>query len=127
MSKSMLPLIDLVFLTLGSVLGAMTQMEQVESIPVDVSRVGKGAAVVNRGQFDVVAVTAEGLWHNGQKVDPIDLPSRVTGKRVVLRAEKTIPTQQTLDVLARLARSGADVSLEVRQNKVELAQRNERP
>jgi biopolymer transport protein ExbD len=127
MSKSMLPLIDLVFLTLGSVLGAMTQMEQVESIPVDVSRVGKGAAVVNRGEFDVVAVTAEGLWHNGQQIDPVDLPALVTGRRVVLRAEKTIPTQETLDVLSRLSKSGAEVSLEVRQKKIDLAARTERP
>ena len=121
MNKAIMPLIDLVFLTLGSVLAAMTQMEQVESIPVDVSRVGKGSAIVHRGEFDIVALTAEGLWHNGRQVLISQLPALVQGRRVVLRAEKSLPTQQTLQVLSTLSRSGAEVSLEVRQTALELA------
>ncbi len=59
--KTMVPLIDLVFLTLGSILAAMTQMERVEAIPVAVAQVAGSGQAVQRGEFDVVTVTARGV------------------------------------------------------------------
>ena len=62
MAKAILPLIDLVFLTLGSVLAMMTQMERVTAMPVTLAEVGQGSAVVQRGDFDVLTVSAEDCW-----------------------------------------------------------------
>ena len=112
--KTIVPLIDLVFLTLGSVLAAMTQMQRVESIPVAVSRVGAGAAATPDGQFDVVALTGQGLTWNGQAVAEEQLPDKAAGKNVVLRAQRDLPTERTLGVLAGLTRAADKVSLEVR-------------
>ncbi len=114
-ARMMVPLIDLVFLTLGSVLVAMTQMERVESIAVDVARVGRGAAIVQRGELEVLSVTPEGLRLGERSIAPAELADAVAGKRVVIRAERTMPTQRTLAVLAEVLDAGAEASIEVNQ------------
>ena len=112
-TRMMVPLIDLVFLTLGSVLAAMTTMERVEAIPVQVATVGQGASVSRPDEPLILAVTAEGLTLGRQPLAASDLPAAVAGKRVVLRAEKSLATQKTLAVLADIIDAGADASLEV--------------
>jgi biopolymer transport protein ExbD len=112
-ARMLVPLIDLVFLTLGSVLAAMTQMERVEAIPVQVATVGQGASAVRRDEPVILAVTAGGLTLGQKPLAAADLASAVAGKRVVLRADKSLPTQRTLAVLAQVIRAGADASLEV--------------
>ena len=112
--KTMVPLIDLVFLTLGSILAAMTQMERVEALPIAVAEVGGGAAKVQRGAFDVVTVTAGGLTVGDRPVDEDHLAVAVAGRRVVLRAARTLPTQRTLEILARIADVASEVTVEVR-------------
>ena len=112
--KTMVPLIDLVFLTLGSVLAAMTQMERVEAIPVAVARVVGGSGKIQRGEFDVVTVTAEGVRLGDRAVGEERLADEVAGRRVVLRAARDLPTERTLAVLARIAEAASEVSIEVR-------------
>ena len=114
-ARMMVPLIDLVFLTLGSVLVAMTQMERVESIAVGVARVGRGAAIVQRGELEVLSVTPEGLRLGERAIAPAELADAVAGKRVVIRAERSMPTQRTLAVLAEVLDAGAEASIEVNQ------------
>ena len=114
--RTIVPLIDLVFLTLGSVLAAMTQMERVESIPVAVARTTAGCASVRRGEFDVVAITLEDVRWNGELITYDEIPDRAPGRQVVLRAERSLPTQQTLELLGELIKAGADVSIEVKQS-----------
>jgi biopolymer transport protein ExbD len=114
-ARMMVPLIDLVFLTLGSVLVAMTQMERVEAIAVDVARVGRGAANVRRGELNVLSVTPGGVRLGQRVLSPAELPAAVAGKRVVIRADRSMPTQRTLAVLAEVLDAGADASIEVRQ------------
>lgn len=116
-SRMMVPLIDLVFLTLGSVLVAMTQMERVESIAVDVARVGQGSAIVQRGELEVLSVTPEGLILGENLLAPEQLARAVAGKRIVIRAEKSMPTQRTLAVLADVLNAGAEASIEVKQDR----------
>ena len=115
--KTMVPLIDLVFLTLGSILAAMTQMERVEALPIAVAEVGGGAAKVQRGTFEVVTVTADGLRVGDRAVDEDRLADEVAGRRVVLRAARSLPTQRTLEVLARIAEVASEVTIEVRPAK----------
>ena len=112
-AKSILPLIDLVFLTLGSLLGIMSHMERVTALPIELAQVGRGAAIVKHGHFSVVTLTEEGVTVDGDPVAPGELGDRVWRKDVVLRPAKTVQTGRTQQVLADLVRAGARVSLEV--------------
>ena len=112
-SHSVVPLIDLVFLTLGSVLAAMTQMERVQTIPVEIAEVGEGSVAIRRGRFDVVSLTRDGMTFNGRPVSAGELAAKAAGREIVLRADRALPTQRTLAVLAQLAKAGADVSVQV--------------
>ena len=112
-AKAMLPLIDCILLTLGTVLAAMTQMQRVQALPVSVAKVGPGAAVVHNGRFAVLALTADGLHLDGRAVTADQAAAELTGGRVVLRADASLPTERTLQVVAALSKAGADVSVEV--------------
>jgi biopolymer transport protein ExbD len=111
--KMFVPLVDLVFLTLGSVLGAMTQMQRVEAIDVEVARVGAGSTVVRRGDLRVVTLAADGLTLDGERVEAEDFPRLLSGRSVLLRADRTLPNQRTFELLAELTRAGASVSVEL--------------
>ena len=118
MTKAILPLIDIVFLTLGSVLACMTQMERVTALPVSVAKVGSGAASVQEGEFEVLTLTTEGMILNGQPTSEEQLSEELGNRRVILRAEQSLPTERTLTVLAALVRAGADVSVEVKESLI---------
>lgn len=113
--KAILPLIDLVFLTLGAILGVMTQMERVTALPVEVARIGTGAAVVQQGEFSVLNLTTDGLTLDGNVIDRQQLMSDVSNRRLVLRIQKDLPTKRPLSLLADLVRAGADVAIEVKE------------
>jgi len=114
--KTVIPLIDLVLLTLGSVLAAMTQMQRVEAIPVGIAEVGAGATVQREG-FEVVTLARDGVHVGGRRVDGERLSALVAGKRVVLRAEKTLPTRRTLEILAEISRTARRTAVEVRTGR----------
>ena len=118
MTKAILPLLDIVFLTLGSVLACMTQMERVTALPVSVAKVGSGAASVQQGEFDILTLSVEGMALNGRPTSEEQLSGELEGRRVILRAEQSLPTERTLTVLAALVRAGAEVSVEVKESKV---------
>jgi biopolymer transport protein ExbD len=109
----MVPLIDLVFLTLGSVLAAMTQMEHVEALAVDVARVGTGQAITQQGELRIVTLTDQGLELEGEKLTAGQIADRVGSEKTILRAQKSLPTEQTLQALADLAELRLNVILEV--------------
>ena len=106
---------DLVFLALGAVLACMTQMDVVQAIPVEVARVGIGSAVSQHGRFEVLSVSPNGLTLNGASITEDELIANLTNKRVVLRAHRTLPTEKTIQVIAKLAQAQAEVSLEVQE------------
>ena len=112
-AKAMLPLIDCILLTLGTVLGAMTQMQRVQALPVSVARVGRGSAVVQSGRYELLSLTAEGLQWKDRTLTEADAATELAGRQVVLRADRTLPTERTLQVVAALSKAGVDVSLEV--------------
>lgn len=116
-AKTAIPLIDLILLTLGSVLAAMTQMQRIEVIDVDVAKVGPGPAAVRRGEIRIVTVTDDGLTLDGEAVRQEQLADALAGSEVVLRAQKSLPTQRTLALLAELTRSAGSVSVEVEPDK----------
>lgn len=115
--KALVPLIDIVFLSLASLLGVMSQMEVVEAIEVDVSEVGAGGATVEQGDFLMVILTPDGLFIDGTSIDADDISTRVADERVVLRAASDLPTEETLALLADLTRTCASVTVEVQERR----------
>jgi biopolymer transport protein ExbD len=114
-ARAILPLIDLVFLTLGAILAAMTQMERVTALPVELAEVGPGAAVVRQGEFAVLTLRSDGMSLDGVAVTAETLPALVAGRSVIVRCERTLASERLLQVVADLMRVGADVSLEVEE------------
>ena len=113
--SSLLPLVDLVFLALGGILACMTQMEVIHALPVEVAQIGTGASIVKQGRFSVLALDAEGMTLDGEEIGLDQIPAKVMNMKILLRADRKLPTQQTVEVLAILAKAGADVSIEVKE------------
>ena len=113
--KALVPLIDIVFLSLASLLGVMSQMEMVEAIEVEISEVGDGTAAIQQGDFTVVSLTRDGLFVDGASIAESTLAEQVADHRVVLRAASGLPTNETLDVLAELTKVCSEVTVEVRE------------
>jgi len=115
---AILPLVDLVFLALGAMLACMTQMELIQTLPVEVTRIGKGSAVPQHGKFAVLTLTERGMTLDGKPITEHELASKVANKKIVLRAYKGLPTQDTISVIAKLAEAGAEVSIEVEEKSL---------
>jgi len=113
---AILPLVDLVFLALGAMLACMTQMELIHALPIEVTRIGKGSsAVPRRDKFEVLTLTERGMTLSGEPITESEFVSRTANKRIILRAYKDLPTQDTVRVIAKLAEAGAEVSIEVKE------------
>ena len=118
MTKAILPLIDIVFLTLGSVLACMTQMQRVTAMPVSVAEVGSGSAIVHQGKFEILAMTSDGMTLNGKPIDLGRIEQELAGKKIVLRVDRDLPTGRAWQVMARLHCADCEVSVEVKENSV---------
>jgi len=112
--RSILPLVDMVFLALGAVLGCMTEMAVVHSIPVEVAKVGHGV-VSNHEKFTVLTLTSDGMTLEGESITRSEILAKAANKTIVLRVDKTLPSQDMLELLADLVNVGAKVSLEVEE------------
>lgn len=115
LNASILPLVDLVFLALGGLLACMTQMDIVRAIPVEVARVGKGAAISRNEKHEILSLTSTGMTLNGSPIDEGDISSRLANKQVVLRAHRSLPTEETIKVIAMLSQVSSGISLEVKE------------
>lgn len=111
----LLPLVDLVFLAMGGILACMTQMQVIQAVPVEVTRIGTGASVVRQNRFCILTLDAQHMTLDGKRITQDELPVKIRNKRVILRADRNLATQRTVEVLALLARAGADVSIEVKE------------
>jgi len=112
---AILPFIDLVFLALGGVLACMTKMEMVTALPISVTRIGKGSAIVQHEKFAVLTVAADGMSLDGKSITKDQLPSQVANKKIILRVDKALPTQRTVQVIGELAKAGVEMSIEVKE------------
>ena len=112
-AKFMLPMADLALLTLGSVLAAMTEMEKVTAIPLEVAQVGRGAAVVQHGEFERLSLTPEGLMFKGQPITADQVGTQLSGKDIVLATSPSMPTGTTLRTVCDLYRVGCPTTVEV--------------
>ena len=115
---ALLPLCDLVFLALGGILATMTQMEVVHALPVEITTVGTGSAIVQHDKFKILSITAEQMVFDGEPVTEQQLADIKTNQKIILRVSRELPTDRTVNVLARLAQAGAQVSIEVKEQTV---------
>ena len=112
--RSMLPLVDLVFLTLGVIVATMTQMQHVTTLSVELAEVGPDAAEVRTDPIDVIALAHDGTMSiDGSVIDDDQLCDRINDASVVLRADRRLHVERLFEVLAELRRCGIDVSVEV--------------
>lgn len=111
----MIPMIDLVFLTLGAIVAMLTQMELIKSIPVSLARVGPGAAVVTTGELDIVTLSDSGLMLNGRAVGVGEIAARDSWNDVVLRVDRAVESERMIEVLAELGKVEARVQIEVKE------------
>jgi len=118
--SAILPLVDLVFLALGGVLACMTQMEVIRALPVEVSQVGKGSAMPQHDTFKILTLTSDGMTLGGEPIMEEDLISKTANEKIILRAQRQLPTQYTVSIIAKLAEAGADVSIEIEEINDEL-------
>ncbi len=106
-------LLDIIFLTLGVILAAMSQMEKVSALPVEVTKIGSGAAVLKRGDFEVVTVTSKGLTMEGHPIERDELLRRAAGRDIVLRVQNDLPYAVAIRLIADLSEVGVSISSEV--------------
>ena len=120
---AILPLVDLVFLALGAMLACMTQMEVIHALPIEVTRIGKGSSVMpDSDKFEVLTLSGHGMTLDGKPVTESELVSKTANKKIILRAYKGLPTQDTVRVIGKLAEAGAEVSIEVKETSQSDAQ-----
>ena len=116
--EGLLPLIDIVFLTLGTLLVCMTRMDMVKS--VDVNFVRLGAAQIATVQLEepvFVAVRPGQLFVDEQEVDPGQAKALVSGRQVVVRAYQSVPYGEVLRLVGNLKDAAANITLEVKSEE----------
>lgn len=111
---SLIPLIDIVFLAMGTLLLLITKMEVVEVIPLDLVRVGQAPVSSRKMEGPLfVSINKEGIFMGKEKVGAEELLSRGKGEEIVLRADKNLPFGEVIQLLASLRQKAVSVSLEV--------------
>lgn len=111
-ARAIVPLIDLVFLTLGTLLVIFTRLEEVETIPVELAKVGSGA-VANTAPATFVTLAEDGLYVGDRPVDSDALVREVAGRRVILTAAPKVSFSRAIALFSRLKEAECEVSLRV--------------
>ncbi|MEL6330103.1 MAG: hypothetical protein AAFR38_10605 [Planctomycetota bacterium] len=108
----MIPMLDFVFLSLGGLLALITQMDQVSSLPLELSG-GDAEASEARAEntLDVVSVTADAIAVNGTPSELDRLVGMLRRDVVLVRCDRRATVERLTPVLAALH---ADGSREVR-------------
>ena len=109
-------LIDLAFLSLAAVIAILSQTQLVLALPVEVTEIGQGIAVVTRDEVTVVTITEEAILVDGEPVRLHDVGAVVDGPTAILRVDRMVPTEKLIRVMAELAEQGVELRIEVRES-----------
>ncbi len=112
-ARIFISLIDLAFLSLAAVIAILSQTQVVRALPVEVTKIGRGIAVVTRDDVTVVTITLDGLFVDGKPLTLAELSGAVDGPTVILRVDRTVPTERLLGVMAELAGDQVELRIEV--------------
>ncbi len=112
--RSMLPLIDLGFLTLGAVVAILSQTTRIDAMPVDLAEVGPGVTAAVSDNPPVVTVRADGVFLGDRPIARGELAKLLDPSETVLvRADREAASGRLLSVLAEITAAGVDARLEV--------------
>lgn len=114
-SRIFISLIDLAFLSLAAVIAILSQTQLVRALPVEVTEIGQGIAVVTRDKVTVVTVTGDDILVDGEPVTLPELGGAVDGPTAILRVDRMVPTERLIGVMAQLAGAGVELRIEVRE------------
>ncbi len=109
-------LIDRAFLSLAAVIAILSQTQLVRALPIEVTEVGQGIAVVTRDEVTVVTITEEAILVDGESVRLHDVGGAVDGPTAILRVDRLVPTEKLIRVMAELAGQGVELRIEVRES-----------
>ncbi len=103
-------LLDLFGITTAWMIALVTQMVVVKTVPMEVTQVGPGQAIVTQGDFEVVTWTPDGaLTLNGNVASLEQIVAAVEGDAVVFRT----PHCDMLQVMSALMQSAASLKAQV--------------
>ena len=114
-ARVFLPLIDLAFLSLGAIVAILSQTQLIRSLPVEVTEIGRGIAVITRDEVTVITITRDGLYVDGRDVGLDELGGAVEGRLALVRVDRRVPTERLVTVMSVLAASGVEIRIEVEQ------------
>ncbi len=114
-ARIFISLIDLAFLSLAAVIAILSQTQIVRALPVEVTEIGRGIAVVTRDDVTVVTITLDGLFVDGKPVMLAELSGVVDGPTAILRVDRAVPTERLLGVMGELAGEDVELRIEVHE------------
>lgn len=114
-ARIFISLIDLAFLSLAAVIAILSQTQLVRALPVEVTEIGQGIAVVTRDKVTVVTVTGDDIIVDGASVTLPELGGAVDGPTAILRVDQAVPAERMIVVMAELAGAGVELRIEVRE------------
>ena len=114
-ARIFISMIDLAFLSLGAVIAILSQTQLVRALPVEVTEIGHGIAVVTRDKMTVVTITANEILVDGEPVTLPEVGGAVDGPTAILRVDRMVPTERLIGVMAQLATAGVELRIEVRE------------
>ncbi len=114
-ARIFISLIDLAFLSLAAVIAILSQTQIVRALPVQITRIASGIAVVTRDDVTVVTITTDGLFVDGEPVTLAELGGVVDGPTAILRVDRTVPTERLIRVMGELAGDNVELRIEVEQ------------
>ncbi len=117
-ARIFISMIDLAFLSLGAVIAILSQTQLVLALPVEVTEIGHGIAVVTRDKMTVVTVTGNEILVDGVSVTLSELGGAVDGPTAILRVDRMVPTERLIGVMAQLATAGVELRIEVREKSL---------
>ena len=114
-ARIFISLIDLAFLSLAAVIAILSQTQIIRALPVEVTEIGRGIAVVTRDDVTVVTITTDGLFVDSRPVTLAELGGVVDGPMAILRVDRTVPTEKLIRVMGELAGEAVELRIEVHE------------
>ncbi len=114
-ARIFISLIDLAFLSLAAVIAILSQTQLVRALPVEVTEIGQGIAVVTRDKVTVVTITDDDIFVDGEPVTLLELGGVVDGPTAILRVGRLVHTERLVGVMAELAAADVEIRIEVQE------------
>ena len=116
-ARIFISMIDLAFLSLAAVIAILSQTQLVRALPVEVTEIGQGIAVVTRDKVTVVTITDNEILVDGEPVTLPELGGVVDGPTAILRVDRMVPTWRLIGVMSELAAAEVELRIEVRETR----------